>query len=87
MLPEGMISIEEIPVDLLRAIYHGYKILDWFENLTEKEVPPEWMWSFDDELTEWFEEVKASRDGDSTQQDDRTEVPMMENELTASRRR
>ena len=52
----------------------------------EEDIPPEWMWPFDEALEEWFDEVKASKLNPQPT-DDRTVVPMMENELTRDRRR
>jgi hypothetical protein len=31
------------------------------ENLLPKEVPPAWMWPFEDELEQWFENVRVKR--------------------------
>lgn len=76
----------DTPADLLRAIYHANKILDWYENLTEDDIPPEWMWPFETALDEWFKERKAEKATGSEASDDRTVVPLMENELTAGRR-
>lgn len=76
-----------MPADLLRAITHAFKILSWYENLEEEEIPPEWMWPFDDELKLWFEEMaearKAKYNGSGSGD---TEVPLMENELSRGRR-
>ena len=82
-----MTSIEEVPVDLLRAISHANKILDWYENLSEKDIPPEWMWGIDSELEVWFEEVKASHSPGGAERDTREEVPMMSNDLAKERKR
>lgn len=84
-----MTSIEDVPLDLMRAISHANKILDWYENLMEKDIPPEWMWSFDDLLNDWFDEVKERRGtgGDPDKEaDNRTVVPLMENEEAKGRR-
>jgi hypothetical protein len=35
--------------------------LDWQENLQSEELPPEWMWPYDDDLELWFEEVDRRR--------------------------
>ena len=71
-------------MDLLRAISHANKILDWHENMVEDDIPPEWMWTFDEALNEWFEDLKASRANPTPEH---TEVPMMENEFAAGRGR
>lgn len=48
----------------------------------EDDIPPEWMWPFEDELSEWFDEVRAARENPSSSpKEDREEVPLMENEL------
>ena len=62
---------------------HGFKILDWYENLSKDEIPPEWMWTLDHELDLWFENVEAEREkkyGGNSGEDD---LPggMMRNEL------
>lgn len=79
-----------MPLDLLRAISHANKILDWHENLVTDEIPPEWMWPFDDPLNEWFDDIKRDRamaNSGTQTVDDRTEVPMMSNELAEGRGR
>lgn len=89
LYPRDVLSIEDVPLDLMRAISHANKILDWYENLMEKDIPPEWMWGFDDLLNDWFEEVKAKRGtGGSSgdEPDNRTVVPLMENEEAKGRR-
>lgn len=67
------------------AIEHAHRILDWHETLSKDELPPRWMWPFEDELKIWFEEVDEKRNeqhGDSGGE----AVPMMANELTRGRR-
>ena len=61
-------------------------ILNWQENLGSEDMPPEWMWTVDDELEIWFDEVKARREerynagsGDETPE-------MMSNTLVRKRR-
>lgn len=75
-----------MPNDLVRAIAHAHRLLDWEENLQSEEMPPEWMWPFDDELEAWFEEVQRKRDekygGDSSASSE----PMMSNDLAEGRR-
>lgn len=84
LFPDGVKSIEEVPVDLLRAISHANKILDWHENLSSDEIPPEWMWPFDKRLSEHFDEIKEARNNPEAV-DDREVVPMMTNEMAGSR--
>lgn len=87
MRPVGVESLTDFPADLLRAIAHAYKIMDWHENLPEDEIPPQWMWAFDKELKVWFEEVKEARkaERDNPNRSKDTEVPMMQNELSQRR--
>ncbi len=70
------------------AIEHAHRILDWQENLTEDEMPPHWMWIFEDELKIWFEEVEAKRKDKYGGGDDSgdSSVPMMTNDLAKDRR-
>lgn len=86
LLPPGSSSMIDAPADLLRAIYHANKILDWYENFPEDDIPPEWMWPFEEELDKWFKELKAEKAAGSETSDDRTKVPLMDNELTAGKR-
>lgn len=37
-------------------------MLEWYENLTDDEIPPQWMWPFSDELERWFAQVQADRE-------------------------
>ena len=65
LLPSGCLSFDDIPVDLLRAIQHAERIVSWQDNLMEGEMPPEWMWLFEEKLSSWFEDVKSKRNGES----------------------
>jgi hypothetical protein len=68
-------------------VSHALSIISWQENLTEEHMPPEWMWSLDDELELWFDEVKASFHSRSSSMDDGDEeAPMMSNALARGRR-
>lgn len=68
---------------------HAYRILHWQENLLEEEMPPRWMWPFEEELQLWFERVDRERrskyGGDSS--DDEEGGVMMGNELAKGRGR
>lgn len=56
-------------------------VLDWSENLDSEEMPPEWLWPFDDEVGEWLEDVMAARKKKySSGGSDDEEVPLMEND-------
>lgn len=69
-----------MPWDLLEAIGQAHRVLDWHENLSPEEIPPEWMWSHPDALNEWFDDVKANRDVGGGSDDDDEIVPMTKNE-------
>lgn len=79
----------EMPFDLYKAVEHASAIIHWQENLTQDEMPPEWMWSVDHELQIWFERVQDDRDEryGGPRRADRDEVPMMSNELAKEMRR
>jgi hypothetical protein len=71
------------------AIAHANRVIDWQENLTSEEMPPQWMWPFEDDLEIWFEDVEQKRKerfgGGSSSGD--TDVPLMKNELSEGRGR
>lgn len=70
---------------MVGAIEQAHRILDWHENLTEDEIPPEWMWPLDHELVGWFEEVKRNREAKFGGKPDESPA-MMENEYAHGRR-
>jgi hypothetical protein len=51
--------------------------LDWYSNLQEEDIPPEWMWPFSDEVNEWFGDVKAKK---ASPGDDREQTNLLKNE-------
>lgn len=71
------------------AISHATTILAWQENLLEDEMPPEWMWSLDEDLAEWFKDVaerRRERFGGTGSPEKLEDAPdMMVNELTRGR--
>lgn len=75
-------------MDLLRTIQHAHRILDWQENCIDDEMPPRWMWPFDDELETWFDGVMTARKAkfSSPGSDEEPEGGMEENELARGRR-
>lgn len=77
-----------MPADLMQAVAHANRVLDWQENLFGDEMPPEWMWPLDKEIVEWMERVTAKRKEKAGKADDDDDVegPMMSNELAAGRR-
>lgn len=75
-----------MPFDLLQAIEHANRVLDWTENLSSDELPPAWMWPFDEELRLWFEEVERKREEKFGTGESGDESDMQTNELAAGRR-
>ncbi len=66
-------------------------MLDWYENLQKDEIPPEWMWPFDDELEVHFDQVEEDRknrtsSGSQTANDSGDGGRMMSNELARGKR-
>lgn len=86
--PKGCVSIEDVPIDLIGAIQQAFRILDWFDNMGNKEeIPPEWMWTLDKELDMWWEEVDRRRKENLPGGDKEPEGGMMSNELADELRR
>jgi hypothetical protein len=82
--PEGCETIEEVPYDLVKAIEHAFRILDWHENLPKEEIPPVWMWAVGHEIEYWFEEIERKREEEANARSSGDKVPevgMMSNEL------
>lgn len=67
-----------MPHDVTAVIHHAFAILSWLENLSDEDMPPSWMWAFDEELTDWFDAIQAKHksemSGDETSE-------MMKNEV------
>lgn len=86
-----MTCVEDVPHDFTAALFHAHRILDWQENLMEGEMPPEWMWPFEDELQIWFERVDEARKekygGGGSSSSSGDEGLMMGNEMAAGRGR
>lgn len=90
MFPEGIDSIADIPNDLFRAIVHAYRVIDWYADLTEKEMPPEWMWAHEDALETHLNRViedRKSKYGLSSSGDSDETPGMVQNELAKGRGR
>lgn len=72
------------------AVSQAHRILHWQENLIGTEMPPEWMWPFEDELDEWFKEVERARKdkqgSNNDDDDDGDGAGMMSNEFADTRR-
>ena len=47
-------------------------IIGWQENLPSDEVPPIHIWQFDDLISEWFDDVEASKSNDRVTPDSLT---------------
>lgn len=64
-------------------------MLTWHENYEKKELPPEWMWPFPDELRAWFKDVTVARKAKhGIDDDDDDEDPdVVENPLFADFKR
>ena len=80
--PDGCDN-NDIPYDFQEAVDQAYRIISWLDNLPSKEIPPIWMWPFDNKVNEWFEAVKQSRDEGGPGPGE--EGNMMQNELTKGR--
>lgn len=73
---------------MVGAIEQAHRILDWQENLTEDEMPPEWMWHVDDEVGPFLEEVfRVRREKMGGDSGGREVADMMSNELAEGRRK
>lgn len=77
-----------MPWDLATAISHAHRVLSWQENLQKDEIPPQWMWPFEDELDTWFEEVERARNEKYgiNKEDDDESGSMMSNEYAQGRK-
>ena len=70
-----------MPWDLAEAIGHAQRVLNWYANLPEKDIPPMWMWLFPEAQSEWFAELDFRRNRDIGKPNDtREQVPMTEND-------
>jgi hypothetical protein len=62
-------------------------VISWQENLLEGEMPPDWMWPYQDELEVWFEEVDRKRkEKNNPGGEDAEGDSMMQNEFSRGRR-
>lgn len=77
-----------MPHELVMAIEHSHRILDWQDNLVSEEIPPQWMWPFEEELQIWFQQVEEKRNERNGRSGDNgdTNVPMMSNDMAKGRR-
>jgi hypothetical protein len=44
------------------------------------EVPPEWMWPFPEELSDWFDDIREKKKMDMESDSEDTVAPMVKNE-------
>lgn len=67
---------------MLKAVEHSLRVMSWYENLPGDEIPPGWMWPFEDELDIWFAAVKKKNDEKyGRDSGDEESSEMMENEF------
>lgn len=64
------------------AISHAQTILNWQENLFGEDMPPEWMWPFNEELEKHFDEVEKRRKRKYGEDEEEESGPMVQNELS-----
>jgi len=62
------------------AIEHTLTILNWYENLPKKDVPPEHLWADAEGLEQWWKAIEE-RTGDGSSTGDDYEPPMEQNDL------
>lgn len=66
--------------DIVRAINHALMISNFYENILKPDhMPPEYIWPFDDEITKWFDAIKAENGQGSTGDDEENSI-VVENE-------
>jgi hypothetical protein len=75
--------VTDLPYDLAMAISHATSVLSWFENLSTEEMPPQWMWPIDEEITRHFERIRDARSNGTSLEDD--DGPMLRNEYARNR--
>lgn len=61
LYPKGCDSVFDIPWFLQVAIDQALMILNWRENLTKEEMPPEHIWEDPEGLDDWWHRVEAKR--------------------------
>ncbi len=79
--PVGCERVEDVPYDLARALPHAHRILNWYENVSEDEMPPQWMWPFEEKLEEHFATIKANRESETIEDNSGAETSLTKNEL------
>lgn len=68
-------------------------VLGWQENLQKDEIPPEWMWTLDEDLEAWFQDVEEARKAKYSSNNSDSggrgleRVPLMQNALSQGKSR
>lgn len=57
LLPAGIRQLRDAPYPLQRAVKRALMFLS-FEELPEEDVPPRNIWLANDELADWFKDVR-----------------------------
>lgn len=83
LFPQNVHSVDDVPADLSMAIEHATRIISWHSDLRHEDIPPMWMMPFDDDLTKWFDAIKAKREADNPDPNGDTESEMVGNELSS----
>ena len=81
--PDSVDSFEELTFEFTIALNHALIVMGWYEHLAEGEIPPQWMWPFDDALEEWMDGVKADRKSQYSTDASDTEANMDSNDLAS----
>lgn len=69
LFPKGCQTIEDLPADFSLALAHAHMVNTWYSNCSTEEMPPQWMWPFESEISQWFDEVKLARESGSGGED------------------
>lgn len=86
IFPDGVV---QAPYTLVMAVNTALTVLSWFENLPEEEQPPRHIWYDDEQIADWFRDVRASRKQNVKRRssyNDAEDAPMSDNELAAEYR-
>ena len=75
----------DIPFQFQIAVDQAHRVMSWMENLPSKEIPPEWMWPFENRLKEWFEAVQNTRGNGGGSSSDSSGDGMIQNEYAIGR--
>ena len=88
LYPEGAERVDQISWFLQAAIDQGLQILNWYENLSKEDIPPEHLWEDAQGLEQWWDDVKARQEdgvstkrGRSSSKDEDDSDEMVENDL------